>query len=263
VKGGTAFAPARTASWGAPPPQPGDPPSSGHESDPADPYGRPRAPAAAQPRRGNYGQDALWISNNGEPRLHAEMEDVYPQYRAGPPEPPPAPHYAATQRRSSWGPSPSGARSGMPTAPGRTASPAAGLRPTAAMVSAAAMEAAAAAQHREAKARPRGRANPTPPRKLYVFNNEVKEAEPIIIMVHEHMTLAALKSKIGNALNIKPFGQLYTVDGGLVRDAADLGHCQEVVATKHAGAPFDLDRLPYGMEYTRPAAPADRSIAFS
>lgn len=103
---------------------------------------------------------------------------------------------------------------------------------------------------------------PAPPRKLYVFNNEVKEAEPVIVMVPDHMTLAALKVKIGTLLNVKPFGQLYTVDGGLVRDTRDLQHCQEVVATKHAGAPFDLRRLPHGMQYTRPAVPSSDVMAF-
>ena len=92
------------------------------------------------------------------------------------------------------------------------------------------------------------------PRKLYLFNNEDKDAEPIIVMLTPAMTLATLKSKVAGILGIRPFGHLYSVDHGLIRDTDLLEHCQELVATKHAGAPFDTSRLPRQMSYTRPAA---------
>jgi hypothetical protein len=107
------------------------------------------------------------------------------------------------------------------------------------------------------------RDGPQAPRKLYVYCNEAKAADPVIVMMPAHMTLPALKSKVGALLGLKPFGQLHTVDGGLVRAPLELQHCQEVVATKHAGAPFDLHRLPHLMQFAAPAAGAPDMVPFA
>jgi hypothetical protein len=99
------------------------------------------------------------------------------------------------------------------------------------------------------------------PKKLYVFNNEYPDAEPVIVMLMPKMKLAALKAKISQLLNLRPMGNLYTVDTGMIRLAEELNHTEEVVATKHAGAPFDMSRLPKLMRFTRRALPMEEVVA--
>ncbi len=93
-----------------------------------------------------------------------------------------------------------------------------------------------------------------PPRgnvKVFVFDNENKDHDPVIVMIPPHGTMETLRKKIGHKLNIRPMGGLYTVDYGLVRSTEELIHGQEVVATKHAGAPFDPNALPTKMRFKR------------
>ena len=198
----------------------------------------------------NNNSDSVYVTNHGEPRFNMPYDDAPQQpssssYQGQYAAPYPGAEPGSNPHRRQWNANPRSSRG---------ASPAAGYRPS--------TPSRVGLSEATAKVAARGHGPPAPPRKLYIFNNEVKEAEPVIVMLHEHMTLPALKAKIGGLLNIRPFGQLYTIDGGIVRDAAHLAHCQEVVATKHAGAPFDLGRLPFGMQFTRPAAPADQVMAF-
>lgn len=103
-------------------------------------------------------------------------------------------------------------------------------------------------------------ATSAPPKKLYVFNNEMRDDYPAIVMMAPGMTLQALRAKVGTVLGIRPMGLLYTVDQGAIHSVDELMHGQEVVATKHAGAPFDLAHLPSRMKFNTPAAAAGNIV---
>eukprot|EP01062_Namystynia_karyoxenos_P029932 TRINITY_DN22419_c0_g1_i1.p1 TRINITY_DN22419_c0_g1~~TRINITY_DN22419_c0_g1_i1.p1 ORF type:complete len:587 (+),score=183.28 TRINITY_DN22419_c0_g1_i1:89-1762(+) len=86
---------------------------------------------------------------------------------------------------------------------------------------------------------------PSPgPKKVHVHSNEDKGGPPRVFLVKEVRTLDQFKLRVGDQLNIKPIKGLYTTDGYMVRSLDELHHGQELVAVKHAGAPFDIHDLP-------------------
>ena len=85
-----------------------------------------------------------------------------------------------------------------------------------------------------------------------MFNNESKGAPSRMFLIKNVRTLDQLKLKVADTLNIKPIKHLYRLDGSVLKHLDEIPHMAELVATKHAGAPFDIDDLPLHVKVGRP-----------
>ena len=86
---------------------------------------------------------------------------------------------------------------------------------------------------------------------IFVFNNECKGAPSRLFLIKNVRTLDQLKLKVADTLNIKPIRHLHRLDGVPVRALDEIPHMTELIATKHAGAPFDINDLPLHVKVGR------------
>eukprot|EP00668_Euglena_longa_P000596 GGOE01000732.1.p1 GENE.GGOE01000732.1~~GGOE01000732.1.p1 ORF type:complete len:551 (-),score=93.79 GGOE01000732.1:220-1872(-) len=93
----------------------------------------------------------------------------------------------------------------------------------------------------------------TPPRKVFVFDNENKARDPKVFVLNSYIrTLEQLKFKASEALNMKPVRHLLTTSGTAITNLEELVHGQELVAVRQAGGSFDPTDLPAKMGKQRP-----------
>eukprot|EP00667_Euglena_gracilis_P005858 EG_transcript_5898 len=95
----------------------------------------------------------------------------------------------------------------------------------------------------------------TPPRKVFVFDNENKARDPKVFVLNSYIrSLDQLKFKASEALNMKPVRHLLTASGTAIATLEELVHGQELVAVRQAGGSFDPADLPAKMGKPRPSS---------
>ena len=88
---------------------------------------------------------------------------------------------------------------------------------------------------------------PAPPKKVFFFNFDEKLAPPVSLVISQSWSLEVIKRKVSAALNLRPLGQLVSLETGYVRSPTELVHMQQIVVLRHGGKPFSIYELPVTM----------------